>query len=165
MKRGWVAVVCVALFGGLCAADDGRVLHRLSLDDRSSLALEIANDSAEKIEGAASLKITTGRPTTVCIGEATGLNVEAARLIFAARVKTDLEGAAFLEMWVQVGEGNYFSKGLNDTIKGKTDWKTIQTPFFLQKGQRANKATLNLVINGKGTIWIDDAALTQAALK
>jgi len=34
-----------------------------------------------------------------------------------------------------------------------------------QKGQRPDKVTLNLVINGKGTVWIDDVVLSKAPLK
>ena len=82
-------------------------------------------------------------------------------------MKTQLEGAgtAFLEMWAHVGGGNYFSKGMNNPIRGKSDWKTIQTPFIFQKGQRPDKLTLNVIINGKGTLWIDDIVLSQEPLK
>ena len=72
---------------------------------------------------------------------------------------------AILEMWVHFGSGQYFSKGLNDPIKGKSDWKSIQTPFIFQKGQNPEKVTLNLVINGQGTVWIDDVVLSKAPLK
>jgi hypothetical protein len=68
-------------------------------------------------------------------------------------------------MWVQVGGGQYFSKGMNDPVKGKSDWKTIQTPFMFQKGQKPDKVTLNIVINGKGTVWVDDIVLSKEALK
>ncbi len=167
MRRWFVPLLCVILSLGVggAVADDSLVLQRFGLDDTASLALKIASDTVQKVEGKASLKITAGRPTTVGIGEVDGLDVEAAKLVFSARVKTELEGEAYLEMWVQVGGGNYFSKGLNNAAKGKGDWKTIQTPFFLQKGQRAQKAVLNLVINGKGTVWIDDAVLARAPLK
>ena len=63
------------------------------------------------------------------------------------------------------GGGNYFSKGMNNPIRGKSDWKTIQTPFIFQKGQRPDKLTLNVIINGKGTLWIDDIVLSQEPLK
>jgi hypothetical protein len=85
--------------------------------------------------------------------------------LYKAKVKSDLDGSAFLEMWVQVGSGQYFSKGMNDPVSQKTDWKVIQTPFFFQKGQRPGKVTLNLVINGKGTVWIDDVVLSKEPLQ
>ena len=87
------------------------------------------------------------------------------RLACQAKVKSDLDGSAFLEMWAHVGGGEYFSRGANDIVSQKTDWKLIQTPFFFQKEQRPDKVTLNLVINGKGTVWIDDIVLIQESLK
>ena len=54
---------------------------------------------------------------------------------------------------------------MNDAVSQKSDWKTIQTPFMFQKGQKPDKVTLNLVINGKGTVWIDDIVLSKEPLK
>jgi hypothetical protein len=118
-----------------------------------------------KAEGKGSIKITTQWPTTICLGEVASLNVENAKLVYKAKVKSDLEGTAFLEMWAHVGGGQYFSRGMDDAVRQKTDWKVIQTPFLFQKGQRPDKVTLNLVINGKGTVWIDDIVLSKEPLK
>jgi hypothetical protein len=140
-------------------------LRRLSLDDASTIGLKIRTDSKIKVEGKSSVKIITLWPTTVCLGEAAGIDIENAKLVYAARVKSELEGAAFLEMWAHVGGGQYFSRGMNDTVKGKSDWKTIQTPFRFQKGQKPDKITLNIVINGQGTVWIDNIVLSKEALQ
>ena len=40
----------------------------------------------------------------------------------------------------------------------------MQTPFLLQPGQKPGKVTLNLVVNGKGTVWIDDVVLSKEPL-
>lgn len=144
---------------------DAQELKRLSLDDSSAIGLKLRTDTAVKVEGAASLRVETPWPTSVCLGEVSGMDVEAAQLIFRARVRTALEGDAYLEMWVHVAGGQYFSRGMNDTVKGKSGWKAIQTPFFFQKGQRPDKVTLNLIVNGKGTVWVDDVVLTKAPLK
>jgi hypothetical protein len=140
-------------------------LKRLSLDDASTIGLRIETDAAEKTEGKASIKITTQWPTTVCLGEISGLDVENARLLYRAKVKSSLEGSAYLELWAHVGTGQYFSRGMDSTVTGKEGWKSIQTPFLLQKGQKADKVTLNVVINGKGTVWIDDLVLSREPLK
>ena len=155
-------VIILALTTGLAIADD---LERLNLDDATSIGTTIRTDSKIKTEGTGSVRITTKYPTTVCLGEVTGLNVENAKLLYTAKVKSELDGVAFLEMWAHVGGGQYFSRGMNDPIKGKSDWKSIQTPFMFQKGQNPDKVTLNLVINGKGTVWIDDVVLSKAPLK
>ena len=156
-------IVAVALL--VQTSSQAQELKKLSLDDASSIGLTIQTDASVKTEGKASVKIMTAWPTIVCLGEVTGLAVEDAKLVFKAKVKTALEGDAFLEMWVQVGGGQYFSKGMNDPAKGKSDWKTIQTPFMFQKGQKPDKVTLNIVINGKGTVWVDDIVLSKEPLK
>ena len=137
-------------------------LAKLSLDDISSLGLTIESDPRVKVEGQSSIKITTRYPTTVCLGEVSGLDLENATLIYKARVKSQLEGSALLEMWVQVDSGRYFSRGFNSTVKGNSDWQLTQTPFIFQKGQNPDRITLNLIINGTGTVWIDDVVLSKA---
>ncbi len=164
MRKGFVVVAVLALVSVVARAEN---LKKLSLDDLSSASPKIEADAKVKVEGASSLKITTQWPTTVCLGEVAGPDIENAKLVYSAKVKTELEGTgtAFLEMWAHVGGGQFFSKGMNDVVSQSTDWKTIQTPFMFQKGQKPDKVTLNLVINGKGAVWIDDVVLSKEPLK
>ena len=140
-------------------------IKRISLDDASTIGLRIETDAKVKAEGKGSVKITTAWPTTVCLGEVKNLNIDNAKLVYRAKVKTDLNGSAFLEMWCHVGGGQYFSKGMNSTASGKDDWKQIETPFLLKAGEKAEKVTLNLVINGIGTVWVDDIVLSKEPLQ
>lgn len=141
-------------------------LIRLSLDDIKSLGTTLSQDPVIKVEGSGSIRISTVWPTTICLGEVLELNVENAQIIYRAKVKSEkLKGTAFLEMWCHVGGGQYFSRGMNSTVTGTMRWKALQTPFILQAGQRAEKVTLNVVINGKGTIWIDDVQLIKEPLQ
>ena len=149
----------------LCSSAFAAELKKISLDDASILGTTIQTDSNVKTEGQASVRITTHFPTTICIGEVDGVDLENARLVYKAMVKSDLNGSAYLEMWAHIGNGRYFSKGMNDPIRGQSDWKSIQTPFIFQKGQSPDKITLNLVINGQGTVWIDDVVLLKTPLK
>lgn len=162
MKARVAVVVAMVLAAVMVRAED---LTKLSLDDASSVSPRVESDTDVKAEGKASIKITTEWPTTVSLGEVPAPDIEDAKLVYSAKVKTDLDGTAFLEMWVQVGGGQYFSKGMNDVVSQKTDWKVIKTPFLFQKGQKPDKVTLNLVINGKGTVWIDDIVLSKEPLK
>jgi hypothetical protein len=161
MKRMLFTLAGLILVCSPVIADD---LKRISLDDASKLGTTIETDMGVKTEGKGSIRITTKHPTTICIGEIKGLDVEDAKLVYKAKVKSDLKGQAFLEMWTYVGSGRYFSKGVNDPIIGRSDWKLIQTPFIFQKGQNPKRVTLNLVINGIGTVWIDDVVLSKASL-
>jgi hypothetical protein len=162
MRRTLLVFITLALVAGPAWSQD---LKKLSLDDASAIGTTIQTDYRVKVEGKASIKITTQWPTTICLGQVTGLEVEGATLVYRAKVKSDLDGTAFLEMWVNVGGGQYFSRGMNDAVSQKTNWKTIQTPFMFQKGQKLERVTLNLVINGKGTVWIDDVVLSKERLK
>ena len=152
----------LTLVAGLARAEE---LRKLSLDDAFVIGTTIQTDTQVKAEGKASIKVTTQWPTTICLGEVVRMDIENAKLVYKAKVKSDLDGTAFLEMWAHVGGGQYFSRGMNDVVSRKSDWKMIQTPFLFQKGQKPEKVTLNLVINGKGTVWIDDITLSKEPLQ
>jgi hypothetical protein len=141
-------------------------IKKLSLDEAISLGTTISADSSVKSEGKGAIRISTLWPTTICLGEFSGRHIENARLMYQAKVRCEgLEGTAYLEMWCHVGGGQYFSRGLNSVVTGTMNWKTLQTPFVLQEGQQAEKVTLNVVINGRGTIWVDDLRLLKKSLK
>jgi uncharacterized membrane protein len=88
------------------------------------------------------------------------------RLIYQAKVRTEnVEGQVYLEMWCHFpGKGEFFSRGLMTPLTGTTDWTTQETPFLLKKGENPDNVKLNLVIDGKGTAWIDDIRLLKGTL-
>ncbi len=127
---------------------------------------KIEADTAVSSDGKGSLKITASSPTTFRLFEISDVAVEDARLIYRARLRTEgLEGKAYLEMWCRFpGKGEAFSRGLQDPLSGTTEWKSVETPFLLDKGQKPDLLKLNLVVDGKGTAWIDDIRLLKAPL-
>ena len=118
-------------------------------------------------DGNGSLRITSTKPTVVRLFEIGDIDVEKARLIYQARVRTEnIEGQVYLEMWCHFpGKGEFFSRGLQTPLTGTVEWTTEETPFFLKKGENPDNVKLNLVINGEGTAWIDDIRLLKAPLK
>jgi hypothetical protein len=65
-------------------------------------------------------------------------------------------------MWCQVpGIGESFSRGLDNTISGSSGWATCQTPFFLKAGEKPDLIRLNLVVEGRGKVFIKDIELTS----
>ena len=118
-------------------------------------------------DGNGSLKIVATEPTVVQLFEVGDLDVENARLIYQAKLRTEgLEGQVYLEMWCHFPEkGDFFSRGLQTPLMGTVDWTTAETPFFLKKGQNPDNVKLNLVIDGTGTAWIDDIRLLKAPLQ
>ena len=141
-------------------------LGKLGLDDVSTLATVIETDTTEKVEGEGAIKITTKWPTTICLGEFLGIKVENTRLVCRASIKCEnLQGSAFIEMWCTVGGGNYFSRGMDTAVGSTTGWQIVEVPFMLYQDQQATGVLLNLVITGKGTVWIDDVRLIQQPWK
>lgn len=127
---------------------------------------DVVLDKTISSDGNGSFRITADEPTTVRLYETGDLNVENARLIYRAKLRTeDLKGKAYLEMLCQFnGKGEFFSKGLNAPLSGTTDWTTVETPFFLKKGENPDNVRLNVVVDGKGTVWVDDVRLLKGPL-
>ena len=98
---------------------------KLGLDDTSNISPKIESDTKVKVEGKSSLRISTTWPTTVYLGEVIKPDIDGAKLIYSAMVKSELNGSAYLEMWAHVAGQQYFSRGMNDMSIGKSEWKTI----------------------------------------
>ena len=102
--------------------------------------------------------------------------VEDCTVLYRAELKTEaLTGRAYLEMWCRLpGRGEFFSKGLNQTVTGSHDWVSCAIPFFLKKGERPDLIRLNLVVQPvgwlfkkavSGTVWIRDVELVHQAAR
>ncbi len=104
---------------------------------------------------------------TIRLFEIADPGVEKCMLTYRAQLKTrDVQGKAYLEMWCRLpGRGEFFSKGLRNTVKGTNEWASYEIPFYLKQGQKPDMVKLNLVVEGSGTIWIKDVQLLQTPLK
>jgi hypothetical protein len=128
----------------------------LPLDNSSQINLSISSDEAEN-----ATLIETGGPANIHITQIQpSRKLENSTIHYTAEVKSEnLEGQAYLEMWSHFGTAQYFSKGLQSTVQGSSDWAEISTPFMFKKGQNPDKITLNLVIQGSGKVWIRNVQL------
>lgn len=144
-------------------------LKRYSLDSLEGIITlsGVQIDKEVYSDGNGSLKITATEPTVLRLFETGDIDIENARLIYQARLRTEnTEGQVFLEMWCHFpGKGEFFSRGLQSPLTGTTNWTTEEIPFFLKKGENPDNIKLNLVIQGKGIIWIDDIRLLKAPLQ
>lgn len=125
-----------------------------------------AYDSLQSTDGRGSLRYDVKAPTTIRLVEAKDPGVEAAVLYYRAALRVqDFEGKAYLEMWVRVpGMGEFFSKGFQSTLSGTSGWMSVEIPFVLREGQRADLVRLNVVADGTGTLWVDDLRLLAGEL-
>jgi len=143
-------------------------LKAFALDDLQGLITlsGVSLDQAISSDGNGSLRVDVTEPTTVHLFETGDIDIKNARLIYQAKVRTEnLEGQVYLEMWCHFpGKGEFFSKGLMTPLTGTTNWANLETPFLLKEGENPDNVKLNLVINGKGTVWIDDILLLKGRL-
>ncbi|HEU4929858.1 MAG TPA: hypothetical protein VFU38_08505 [Candidatus Krumholzibacteria bacterium] len=123
-------------------------------------------DNAISSDGNGAARVHVDGPTTIRLYETGDLDIEQARIIYEAKLRTEaVEGPVYLEMWCSVpGKGEFFSRALQSPLTGTTEWTSQQTPFFLKKGENPDNVKLNLVVGGKGTVWIDDVKLTKGPL-
>jgi hypothetical protein len=170
-RTSLVCIFLIALFilSG-CSKPAGQIteLKIFPLDTLEGVITQtgIQTDKAISSDGNGSLKITAAEPTVIRLFEAGDIDIENAQLIYKARIRTEnVKGRAYLEMWCHFpGKGEFFSRGLQNPPSGTTDWVTEETPFFLKKGENPDNVKLNIVVEGTGTVWIDDIRLIKAPL-
>ncbi len=143
-------------------------LEAFALDDLQGLITQsgVSIDKAISSDSNGSLKIDATEATTIHLFETGDIDIQNARLIYQAKVRTEnVEGLVYPEMWCHFpGKGEFFSKGLINPLTGTTDWTKLATPFLLKEGENPDNVKLNLVITGKGTVWIDDIRLLKGTL-
>lgn len=153
MQRFFLPLLAVlAMLALPTHAEEAKPIYSNTSLQPTALGTQIANDGT-------ALSVTTKWPTliTLDVVDVKSLNIQDKTVTYEAKVKAkDLEGQAFLEMWVDVAGGQYFSRGMDSVVTGNDDWKVIKAPFKFEKGQIPEKFTLNLIINGKGTVLVQE---------
>jgi hypothetical protein len=164
-----VALVLFLVFGCALSAQDVIELKTFPPDSLDGILTRngVQLDKQNSSDGKGSIKIIAAQPTVLRLFEVSGIDVEEARLIYRAKVRTEgVEGQVFLEMWCHFPDkGEFFSRGLQNPLTGTTNWTTQETPFFLKKGEKPDFIRLNLVVKGKGVAWIDDVRLLKGPLQ
>ena len=171
-RYSFLLMGCAVIFCAIhCSQSSKPVteLMRFPMDDLEGIITQSGIQIDEQIssDGNGSLRMTVTEPAVIRLFEVGDIDVENARLIYQARVRTeDVEGQVYLEMWCHFpGKDEFFSRGLQTPLTGTTDWTTEETPFFLNKGENPDNVKLNLVVNGRGTAWIDDIRLLRGPLR
>ena len=163
-----IVLALLAFIAGCNGQASTAELAAYPADDMSSVLTKsgVETDPSITTDGHGSLRLTAAEPTTFRLYETGDIDIENARLIFQARIRTEgVEGQVYLEMWCHfAGKGEFFSRALHAPLSGTVEWTSQETPFFLRKGENPDNVKLNLVVNGKGTAWIDDIRLVRGSL-
>ena len=140
-------------------------LKHYSLDSMEGILDQdkVAIDKQISSDGNGSLRIEAAEATGIRIFDTGNMNVDNARLICRARLRTeDVKGRVYISMKCYFPRGeSYSSKALARPLTGTTDWTTQETSFLLKKGEKPDNVSLSLIINGEGTVWIDDVRLLK----
>jgi len=143
------------------------ILFENPIDDLSGVLTRsgVELDTQITSDGNGSIRIVASSPTTIRLFEVGGIDIDDARLVYRARLRTEgVQGQVYLEMWCRFpGTGEFFSRALHSPISGSTEWISQETPFFLEKNQEPDLIKLNVVIDGSGTVWVDEVALAGSA--
>lgn len=133
------AVLIFVLVGCSKAPQEVVELKRFLIESLEGIITQsgVQLDKEVSSDGNGSLKMTATEPTVVRLFELGDIDVENARLIYQAKVRTEgVEGQVYLEMWCHFpGKGEFFSRGLQTPLTGTTNWTTEETIFFLKKGE------------------------------
>ncbi len=165
-----VSLFMAALFLGCTKpAREATVLKHYPINDMDGLITlsGVEFDTTISSDGKGSLKIVSTEPKTVKLFETGDIDVENALITYRAKIRTeDVKGKVYIEMFCSfTGKGEFFSRALQSPLSGTMEWSTQETPFFLKKGENPDNIKLNAVIDGTGTVWIDDVHLFKAPLK
>ena len=127
----------------------------------------ISIDKQISSDGNGSLRIEATDITVIRMFETGNIDVENARLICRARLRTEnVQGRVYISMRCYFPRGeSYSTRALANPLSGTTDWTTQETSFLLKKGEKPDNIRLELIINGKGTVWVDDIRLLKGPLK
>ena len=164
-----LATACIVIFLG-CSSEPppATEIARYNVDNLDGVITQTNIDFDDSIssDGNGSIKITVPESTTVRLYETDDIDIEDARLIYRAKIKTEnFTGRAYLEMWCGFsGQGEYFARDLMSPVSGSVDWTTEEIYFLFKKDQNPDFIKLNLIIAGTGTAWIDDIRLLKTAL-
>jgi len=94
-------------------------------------------------------------------------NIDQCMIGYRFRIKTEnLQSAVYPELWCRIPEkGQFFSRGLNQKVRGTNEWKEVEIPFYLLAGQQADLVHLNLVFQGPGQVRLKDIELLATPTK
>jgi len=163
--------ICCCLCFALCLACreplPKQLLRRFPLDSLNGVLDKQVLFFAPGIshDGRGSLEIRCAQPGIYRLFRVNKPPIEGVTLIYKAFVRSrELQGEAMLEMRVKIHDKLYYSRGKLKKISGTSEFTELDTLFFLKRDHLPDFIQLNVVVNGTGTIWVDDIRLYAGPL-
>jgi len=171
MKKLLLFICLSAFFLAACSEEPAGIalLKHYPINGMEGLITRSGVELDEEItsDGDGSLRISADKPVRVRLYETGDIDVRNARLIYKAKLRTeDVEGMVYIQMWCHFrGKGEYYSRAIQSALSGTNEWTSQEIPFFLTKKDNPDNVKLDIVLTGKGTVWVDDIRLTRAPLR
>ncbi len=166
-----LAVLAVLAVGCGGQPDRPRVLAEFPVDSlegvKQAADPEVTFDPEISVDGNGSIHVDAAEARVVRLFEVDDLDLEGPLLLtWKAKLRSrSLFGRAFLEIWVRIpGKGEFFGRGLETSVRRSTDWTEAQAYFRVDEKVPIDRVRLNLVLEGGGHVWLDDAVLTAGPL-
>lgn len=125
-------------------------------------------DAATSRDGNGSLRVDAERAGRFRLYALDGIDPRGGRLVFTGFLRArELEGTTFLELRCRPATGDpSFARGIATPVRGTTEW-TPHVVGFSRPDRCVGPASieLNAVIDGRGTVWIDDLRLWSVAVE
>ncbi|MEZ6083250.1 MAG: hypothetical protein R3E58_04690 [Phycisphaerae bacterium] len=167
MKAAIVFLVCGLLSSVAVGSDaDGDVVLEVSW---SELADEIkANEFLSTNGDVLVINNTKDQPLRVAIATIDRPAITRMRYALVGRIRYEnVSGNGYLEMLNTFKEGTFFTKSISESgplgfVKGTSNWRAYELPFN-SKGASGSpiKIEVNLILPGKGSVWIESMTLVQ----
>ena len=113
------------------------------------------------------LDVSSDEKTNVRLFEVPVSGQDQCMITYRLRIKTDdLKSSVYPEMWCRLpGMGEFFSRGLNQKVRGSNDWMSLEIPFYLKAGQSPDLLKLNLVFEGPGAVRLKNIEILATPLE
>lgn len=141
------------------------ILGTFTCHDIAQVKTLISIDKETTADGNGSIKVEAAQNAVVTIADQKNLSVSRDNTLWCTlRVKcAGVKQRAHLEMWCEVADGKRaFSKGLDQLLIGDSDWREIRLPMMVNGDFTVSRALVNVVIEGPGTVWVDEVKFSQA---
>ena len=120
-----------------------------------------------------SILINANNPITVELFEPNGKDFKNKRLTYKAQMRSEnliatdeMRGISYIELIAQFPDGEeLISRGPRVPISGTTDWRPAETVLYIDKGHTPETVKLNLIVEGKGKVWLDAVKLEVVPLR
>lgn len=141
---------------------------------KEKVILELAAGKAKHVEqkhvevitsdgGTSVFKITNPPTQRTILFQIDNPEISSEKIAYKTKIRPEnLEGEAFIEMLCYFkNKGEFFSRALTEKITGTDGWKETETYFHFTDGLKPESIRLNVIIEGKGTVYVDTIFLYQ----